>query len=158
MMPDDTDDKLPDPAQVVHPEPRSAVEAAADPAHGGGEAPSVFDEHNESVWPAEKVAQSTAEYGRPGFVTPPLSAPNTSHRTIVSGVERVKAAVADAEATLGEFEDFVSRIGGDVRQLETSEAVQGTTTVEMVHFAASLVEGVGSHVADLLKRAKAAHG
>jgi hypothetical protein len=150
MMSDDTDDKLPDPAQVVQPEPRSAVEAAADPAHGGGVVADAFASAKAQGWDVNDFQPSAALSAARAQVSAP--------RTIVSGVERVKAAVADAEATLGEFEDFVSRIGGDVWQIEASEAAQGTTTVEMVHFAASLVEGVGSHVADLLKRAKAAHG
>jgi hypothetical protein len=118
-------------------EPRSAVEAASDPSHGGAPI-EVF-----SLAEAQKKISEVVGASSP---------------TIMSGVERIKRAVKGAESLVGEFEGFVVNMVGEVDGAATDVGEFAGSSITQLHRSADAVEEIFARLADLVKRAKAAHG
>ena len=116
------------------------------------------DEHLGRTAPQElKIATSTADYGRDGYVTPPVSAP-PAPRTIVSGVDRIFGAMDSFSPLADDFAEFVATLSGGEKSVADEVQKVTDSTVAHVHSAADAVEGMFARMAELVKRAKAAHG
>ena len=142
---------MPDDNQTVT-EPRSAVEAASDPSHGG----SFNAVQSVDVYTAYLQAQAQAAQQAVGTMNaPPPAAP-----TVKSGIGRLRGIRDEAEKLIGEFEGFVGEMEGNPPMNSSGSKLNPAQagTAGAIHDAANDLRSVFSRLADLVKRAKAAHG
>ena len=138
---------MPDDNQTVT-EPRSAVEAASDPSHGGSVAMSNEDYR----------AVSQAQIAYPKYADDAANA--AAPRTIVSGVERLEHLVDVASKALAGAMGFAEPLIGSFEASIMPDGPPGdkSLTQDRIHTAVSRVEAVFADLSSLISRAKAAHG
>lgn len=131
-----TDDNLADPAQVVPREPRSPVEAAADPAHGGG-MPGAFGDFRADDHPKA----------------------DASPRTIVSGVERLMQIAKGSRFLVNDLDRVVGALTGRTEGEVVNKWDGGVMgTADSMHGALDVIEEAMGRLVAMTMRAKAAHG
>ena len=119
-------------------EPRSAVEAASDPSHGGS---------------IQHMGQLVD-----GLLGKPIT-DSVAPRTIVSGVERLKTVASGSRMIVNEFGGVVRAMTGRAEgavEREVDEAAVGTA--DAIHSALDVIEEAFGRLLAMVQRAKAAHG